>query len=854
MCLCLLAGNTAFAYDAEIDGIYYNFTGNNATVAGYTGKMDAIAIPSSVTSGGNTYTVTAIGRAAFNSCKMTSLTVPATVTTIADNAFCYCSNLSEFTIPSGVKTIEPYTFFCCYSLKAITIPDGVTTIGYGAFSACDGLAYVSIPSSVTSIGDEAFDGCYFMPSALVNNSTLTSSDNWGATMCDESTNNELVIKDGVLLKGRRWASSDIIIPNNVTAIADRAFYLGGLTSVIIPESVTSIGEEAFAWCQLTSLVIPGSVETIGNSAFYRCSLTSLTLGEGITTIGEKAFMENVYLTSLTIPNSVTAIGREAFSGNSSLQSVTVGDNVLSIGYNAFYTYTNLYVGKGTDALLTLWENGWKAYDVKTKVLLDKPGFGETIKTQTTISFYVKNLYPEYENVFNYDFAEVSNGWHKVVGLYPNTEYTLELNVKGANKSLKLTRSTSTRPVEMEINKKEVTNLMISAIGSYEAGDAEVTESGFEGFGVGDECTVTGLKPGEEREFVYYVVISNKYTLRKTKTCKTIPIEVSASCEAGASGCLLTGEINGLIDATLTDLGFDGYPQQKSVKLTGLDPETNYKTAFHVTTLEGGTVKSEVSYTTKPLVLTTEQPKVISEGNVIVAAQSNLDDEETNVGFEWRRNDWTEDFDSKTGGAYIYEGAMEGYIRSINSNYLWKFRPYYTSTAGNTYYGDWKGIDPADYSYFEPTVHTYASINVLGNQAEVKGYAMRGTDNVKSQGFMYWKNKSAYSLSRRAPSIPSDAVTVEVSGNIMTANLNNLDYETEYCYVAFVKTDGNETFFGEVQTFNTDADPDAIEGVNEEAEVTEVARYDIQGHRLARPQKGLNIIRYSNGKTRKVLVK
>ena len=33
LCLCLLAGTTtAFAYDAYIDGIYYNFSDNEATV------------------------------------------------------------------------------------------------------------------------------------------------------------------------------------------------------------------------------------------------------------------------------------------------------------------------------------------------------------------------------------------------------------------------------------------------------------------------------------------------------------------------------------------------------------------------------------------------------------------------------------------------------------------------------------------------------------------------------------------------------------------------------------------------------------------------------------------------------
>ena len=120
--------------------------------------------------------------------------------------------------------------------------------------------------------------------------------------------------------------------------------------------------------------------------------------------------------------------------------------------------------------------------------------------------------------------------------------------------------------------------------------------------------------------------------------------------------------------------------------------------------------------------------------------------------------------------------------------------------------------------------------------------------------MYWKNTSSYSLRKKAPSIPSDAVTVEVSGNIMTTALEDLDYETTYCYVAFVRTEENETFFGEVQTFSTSFDPDGIEGVKADTEVTEVARYDLQGRRLSQPQNGLNIIRYSDGSSRKVWIK
>ena len=258
--------------------------------------------------------------------------------------------------------------------------------------------------------------------------------------------------------------------------------------------------------------------------------------------------------------------------------------------------------------------------------------------------------------------------------------------------------------------------------------------------------------------------------------------------------------------------------------------------------------------TDSLILTTQQPKVISEGNVIVAAETNVDDAETNVGFEWRRIDWTDDFDSKSGGAYLFEGAMEGYIRSINSNYLWKFRPFYTSNAGNTYYGEWKGMDPSDYSYFEPTVHTYAQINVTGNSAEVKGYAMRGTDNVTSQGFMYWENNSSFSLRRRVTTIPDNVTVVRASGNVMTATLEDLEYETSYSYVAFMTTSEGETFYGEVNTFTTDVDPDGVDEVKSQDAVTEIARYDVQGRPISKPQKGINIIRYSDGSTRTVMVK
>ena len=100
LCLCLLAGINALAYDAEIGGIYYNFHGNNAEVTflyyddafePHSAYSRNIVIPESVTYYGKPYSVTSIGYGAFYYCSdLTSVTIPNSVTSIGSEAFFYC--------------------------------------------------------------------------------------------------------------------------------------------------------------------------------------------------------------------------------------------------------------------------------------------------------------------------------------------------------------------------------------------------------------------------------------------------------------------------------------------------------------------------------------------------------------------------------------------------------------------------------------------------------------------------------------------------------------------------------------------------------------------------------------------
>ncbi|MBR4131248.1 MAG: leucine-rich repeat domain-containing protein [Bacteroidaceae bacterium] len=165
--LVLMLPMMANAYDAKIDGIYYNFAGNEAEVTrqvglhggivSYTGFVD---IPETVTWNSKTYTVTSVGSYAFNQCTgLTSVTIPNSVTSIGNYAFAYCYSLTSVTIPNSVTLIGNSAFQSCYALTSVTIPNSVTSIAGGAFNGCSGLTSITIPNSVTSIGPHAFSSC-----------------------------------------------------------------------------------------------------------------------------------------------------------------------------------------------------------------------------------------------------------------------------------------------------------------------------------------------------------------------------------------------------------------------------------------------------------------------------------------------------------------------------------------------------------------------------------------------------------------------------------------------------------------------------------------------------------------------
>jgi len=128
-------------------------------------KLSSISIPSSVTS---------IGESAFRDCTgLTSITIPNSVTSIGQSAFQSDTALTSVTIGNSVKSIGDRAFLDCSKLESVTIPDSVISIGQSAFQSCSGLKSVSIGNSVTSIGQSAFQSCSGLTSVTIPNSVTS---------------------------------------------------------------------------------------------------------------------------------------------------------------------------------------------------------------------------------------------------------------------------------------------------------------------------------------------------------------------------------------------------------------------------------------------------------------------------------------------------------------------------------------------------------------------------------------------------------------------------------------------------------------------------------------------------------
>lgn len=177
----------------------------------------------------------------------------------------------------------------------------------------------------------------------------------------------LIIENGVLTKytdSPAEHNTDVILPDEVKEIGDRAFCDASMTSVILPKGLVSIGVNAFYRCEsLKRISFPDSLKTIKRGAFASCGkleeivIPNLESWLGISFENEwsnplfsgpfssgknrRLIVEGEPINELSIPMSATRINEWAFAGCNSIQSLVIPGGVSEIGQGAFRNCDNL---------------------------------------------------------------------------------------------------------------------------------------------------------------------------------------------------------------------------------------------------------------------------------------------------------------------------------------------------------------------------------------------------------------------------------------------------------------------------------------------------------------------------------
>jgi len=356
--------------------------------------------------------------------------LPAQLQIIEAEAFCGAADLGNVTLPEGVTEIHSRAF-ADSSLKSINLPASLSSIAEDAFDDCEAVTLRVQPGTQawnwcaargltgaewTGIAQTGIDSVRLTWTAPegVSCDVLMLWDGEWATVASALTGGEYLvngltvnteysfalffsgaetpayggpaltfsysfqtdaqtltitdytyscwIENGeCILTGVSFRSDakalEVRIPSEldgcpVTRIGSQAFTnMSALTKVYIPDSVLHIDSTTFYGCEnLTSVEMTDSVLTVGDYAFAECSaLSRIRLSDSITSIGECAFMNDSALAEMDLPDSLVSLGRKSLHGTS-IASLALPDSLQSIGALAFSdSTTEILTGKNASA-------------------------------------------------------------------------------------------------------------------------------------------------------------------------------------------------------------------------------------------------------------------------------------------------------------------------------------------------------------------------------------------------------------------------------------------------------------------------------------------------------------------------
>ena len=156
-----------YAYDVELDGIYYRVVGTRMAVVTHRGSgvvpepnsyAGEVVVPEHITYNGRTYEVRSVAQNAFADCEeLVSVQLPSTLTAVSSCAFLGCPKLKEVFVPQSVQAISSCAFTGCTSLKSMILPRKAEFVDTLTFYCCASLTSLILPHRIQTVCEGALE-------------------------------------------------------------------------------------------------------------------------------------------------------------------------------------------------------------------------------------------------------------------------------------------------------------------------------------------------------------------------------------------------------------------------------------------------------------------------------------------------------------------------------------------------------------------------------------------------------------------------------------------------------------------------------------------------------------------------
>lgn len=299
------------------------------------------------------------------------LVIPDGITEIPAYVFRNYNRLTSVEIPEGAKVIGTSAFEDT-NLTHVVLPASIETIASDAFD-CN-LSYAEFKGDAPTIGSRSFGSTGYLNGTAIYYHTGTTgwtSPKWNDyyASCLEIDNYNTLDENNCNAQGILFTlnptAKTATVGNGSSSNNNSGYYGAQMGAVAIPDTVIKdgvsyqvigIGKNAFYQnSHVTSVTIGANVSSVIPSAFAGCTnLKEITVDRGnqyfCSSEGVLYDIGKLYLyvypaqkteASFTVPDTVKTIGQYAFYGNSCLTSIVVGKNVTSIYAGAFFNLSNL---------------------------------------------------------------------------------------------------------------------------------------------------------------------------------------------------------------------------------------------------------------------------------------------------------------------------------------------------------------------------------------------------------------------------------------------------------------------------------------------------------------------------------